>query len=405
MALQFEITDETGAAVQDITEIASNKRYTPRLNLPWTASCRFPNHLVSIFDLEGYYRLKVRESGVIKFNGIIWTDGADGDPDKGYSEITAIDPMGAFFPRRPARDADGDFSKPSFLTDFVTGPQIMEEIIANSIAYEGEMGIAPGTFDTGGVDLSGTPTNWPMNLGDIYGLLAGTGELDLVPTPSDTTDGVMVTLDGHNGDFGDDLTASVNFDYFTGDLNARGMRKVGSMEQICNKLWYYLGPRVGTIDDPAGDDQHWSGNITGDGMPDGDPAPGGQALPNPPGGDVDYANPLGDLINASRTDLGVFMDIRIYDGDGANSLANLYARLWQTEVLLRALPRKMLYVTPIRGVAPSFHIGDMITLNAGTEFRGGFTGAQQRVYGYTVAEDDDGVLEVIDLMTSADQES
>lgn len=394
MALQFVITDSTGATVQDISSIASNKRYTPRLNLPWTASCRFPSHLVQIPDLAGYYRLKVRSGGVIVFNGIIWTVGDDGNENTAYTEITAIDPVGAFFPRRPARDADGDFSKPAFLTTYATGPQIIQAILANSVTYEGTMGIASGTWATGGADLSGAPVDWPMTLGDILSLLTGTGELDVVPTPSDTTDGVMVTLDGYNGNFGSDLTGSVNFDWQTGDFNARAIRRSHSMETICNKLWYYLGPRVLTSADPAGD-QHWRGNVTGD-HPD---------LPNPPGGDVDYANPLGDLINASRTGLGVFMDVRIYDSEDAASTTPLFLRLWQTEVLLRLTPRKMIYVTPVRGTTLAFHIGDLITVNAGTALRGGFSGAEQRVYAYTVAEDDDGVSEIIDIVTSADQEA
>jgi hypothetical protein len=402
MALQFEITDSTGTAVQDISDVASNKRYTPRLNLPWTAACRFPSHLVPIADLAGYHRLKVRDNGTIKFNGIIWTVGDDGNENTCYTEITAIDPVGAFFPRRPARDADGDFSKPSFITDFVTGPQIVEEILANSVTYEGDMGIASGSWAGSGVDLTGVPVDWPMTLSDIMGILCATGELDVVPTPSDTTDGVMVTLDGYNGDFGTDLSATVNFDWGTGDFNARSMRRTQSMETICNKLWYYLGPRVLTSSDPAGD-QHWRGNITGDGMPDG--AGGSTPLPNPPGGDVDFSNPLGDLINASRSDLGVYMDINVFDGDAEASVAYLYARMWQTEVLLRQQPRQMLYVTPNRGTALSFHIGDLITLNAGSKMRGGFSNATQRVYSYTVSESDDGVSEITDITTSADQEA
>lgn len=400
MALQFEITDGDGTAVLDISAFASNKRYTPRLNLPWTAACRFQSHLVPIVDFSGY-RLKVRESGVIKFNGLIFTAGDDGDENTCYTEITAIDPQGYFFQKRPARDADGDFSKPSFLTDFVTGPQIFEEILTNSMdpTYEGDMGIAMGTFATGGVDLSGTPVDWPMTLAKILNLLTGTGELDVVPTPSDTTDGVMVTLDGYNGDFGTNLSASVNFDWATGDFNARKMKRTWSLADAANKLFYYLGPRKGTAADPAGN-QHWEGNVTGDGYAAG--AGSYTPLPDPPGGDIGFSNPLGDLIVASRALLGTLMDIRIYDG--AAAAAHLYARLWQTEQLLRVNGKTMLFVTPKRGIAPAFHIGDLITLNAGAAMRGGFTGVQ-RVYQYTVGEDDDGVPEITDIVASADQEA
>jgi len=58
------------------------------------------------------------------------------------------------------------------------------------------------------------------------------------------------------------------------------------------------------------------------------------------------------------------------------------------------------------GVAPvqvgDFDIGDLIAVNAGSIIRGGFSGAQ-RVYGYTVNFNENGILEMGEIMTSADQ--
>lgn len=399
MALQFELTDTTGAPVADISEVSFNKKVTPRLNLPATASCKCVTDGLPE-NLEGEHRLKVRLDGDLIFNGPIWDWEDAGDENTVYTELTAIDPM-VFWGSRPARDADGDFSKPAFMQTFTTAPQIVEEILGNSITYEGALGIVTGSFATGGVNVSGAPVDWPMTVAQIVALLMQTGELDLVLSPSDTTDGVMATVDGYNGDYGADLTGSVSFDYQTGQYNARSIRRHRSMSTVCNKLWYYLGPRVGTSADVAGD-QHWKGSITGDGMPDG--AGGSVALPNPPGGGLDYSNPLGDLIAASRSAYGVLMNIRIFDGE-ASVIPYLYARLWQKEMQLRVTPRELLQITPIRGLAPSFGIGDLITVNAGPKLRGGFTGAVQRVYAYTISEDDDGVPAVTDIVCSPDQET
>ena len=46
----------------------------------------------------------------------------------GYVVYNSSDPM-ELWQWRPARDPDGDFSKPSFIQDFETGPQIMEAIL------------------------------------------------------------------------------------------------------------------------------------------------------------------------------------------------------------------------------------------------------------------------------------
>lgn len=382
-ALQFELTSPSGVAILDISSYAFDKKVTRRLNLPWTASCRVPSSYLT-YPMAGYQRLKVRLNGSIFFNGFVYEVGDDGD-ETGVptTEITAIDPM-IWWKGRPARDADGDFSLPSFFTDYLYGPQIMRAIIDNSETWEGSLGVSIGSVATGGVSLAGAPANWPMTVGDVATMLTATGELDIVLTPLDGgADMAQVNL--YNGNYGSNLSGSVVFDYGTGQYNVRQIRRTESMANLCNKLWYYLGPKI--------DDQHWRGNVTGD-------ATGSY---NPPGGDVDYANPLGNLINTSRSALGVWMDVKIHDDLGVeNSLRPLYTRMWQTEQTLRVTPRLMLYITPVRGVAPTFDIGDRVTINAGAALRGGFTGATQRIYGYTVAESNEGVIEVVDFVASPD---
>ncbi len=115
------------------------------------------------------------------------------------------------------------------------------------------------------------------------------------------------------------------------------------------------------------------------------------------------------------------MEVRIYDGQGDDSdqpvaYRELYQRLWQEESWLRAVPRTLIHVTPVRmsdnmvlppGVNPvpvgAFDIGDLVTVTAGPIVRGGFTGAQ-RIYEYTVSWDEDGIVEVGELLTASDAE-
>lgn len=405
MPLDAYLTDPAGSTVLDMSDLAT-KSVTPRLNLPGTARFRIPSqHLPDDIE-DGGYRVKVKLDGAMLHNGLVWAGDFDGDEDACYTEFTTIEPT-VLYGDRPARDADGDYTKPTFLTDFATGPQIIEALHDASVAFEGFLPFTIGTVATGGADLSGAPVDWPKMIEEIRGTLVQTGQLDTVFVPVDGG-ASMGVLDLYNGNFGTDLTGSVTFDYQTGAYNVRRIRRQWSAADVVNKLEYLLGPRVLTSSDPAGD-QHWRGKITGDGMPDG--AGGSTPLPNPPGGDLGVSSPLSDLILQSRTLQGVRMAIRIFDGDSETALANLYGRLWQTESLLRAFPRKLLAITPVRGTEATsssrlgeFHIGDLVRVNAGTKVHGGFS-ADVRVYAYTVSEDEDGVVAVDSLVTSADQEA
>lgn len=328
---------------------------------------------------------------------------------------------------------------------------------------EGPTFLTFGSFATGGVDLSGAPVDWPMTIAELTSLLVSTGEVDIVITPTDPGGGIMGTVAGYNGRYGTDLSGSIVFSYGMGDYNVRRVRWNQDMTSVVNKLWYYGGPRVDTAADPAGD-QHWCWNITGDDPafnPDGIPsgawtlggsyvvpdtvtnltpsvtficilghvataadepgvganwqtywaqslvAPGGRN--SPPASSTN--NPLGVKRIASQGSYGVRMDIQIFDAYDDDCVPgfgtpgrNLYRKRWQTESWLRADPRELIHITPTRGTEiGTFDIGDLVTVEATAAVRGGFTGVQ-RVYEYTVSWDQDGVLELSELQTSADNE-
>jgi hypothetical protein len=258
---------------------------------------------------------------------------------------------------------------------------------------EGPLFLEFGSFETGGVDLSGAPTDWPMTIAEIATLLTDTGELDIVLTPIDSG-GNMARIDCYNGDFGTDLSGSVIFDYAMGARNVSRVRWNRDITNMCNKLWYYGGPRVGTVTDPEGD-QHWCFNITAD-----DPG-----LADPPQTDIET------LRAAAQGQYGVRMEIKIFDAESENCRdpavnfsRELYRRLWQIESWLRAQPHELIHITPTRETEiGSFDIGDLVMVRAGAAVRGGFSGVQ-RIYQYTIGWDSDGVLALDELQTSPSQE-
>lgn len=360
----------------DVTANTLEGSATHQHNRPSFATVRQPSHLATGTTTS---RLKIVLDGTLDFHGSCVMIEDQGDEDTMYSTFTFADPT-LIFEMRPARDPDGDFSKPSFFQAQITAPQIVEEIITNSISNsgavgqrEGPMGIVLGSFATGGASLVGAPADWPMSIAQVVALLAETGELDVVNRPID--DGTnMGEVSAYNGDYGS--VTGTSFEYATGSFNAIGCRRTQDVRELCNKLWVYLGPREGTKADPAGD-QHWAANITGD----------DSGLPDPPQATILAAR------DASRAAYYQRMVIRIFDGDGAIAMRELYRRWWQMESWMRLKPQTMVHITPQRGIKPSFRTGDLINVAAGTKFRGGFSG-QQRVMEYTYRFDNDGVVEL-----------
>lgn len=428
----------------DVSGVSIEGSVTRRLNRPAQASIKIP--MDSAIGCPGS-RLQVWFDGTLYFHGMVMDLEVDSAEDDGYSVYNASDPM-ELWQWRVVRADDGDFSRPAgdggvddLFATYITGPEIMNAVMMNtegSTTAQGNPALNPPSqtegptflnfagFATNGCDLTGAPVDWPQTIQQLFSLLASTGCLDAVITPTDPGGGIMGDLNFYNGDYGTDLSASVSLQYGMGNYTVRNVRWNQDMSQIVNKLWYYGGPRVGTAADPAGD-QHWCWNIQGQ-----DPVfnPDGTAELVPPGGtSVDSNNdpanftnnPLGQRIYDSRyTDgcyggtfddgYGVRMQVNIFDGLSDTCLGEgsfdperwLYRRLWQAESWARAVPRDLIHVTPIRGYPiGNFDIGDIITVEAVSTVMGGFSGAQ-RIYQYTISWSEDGPCEISELQTSSD---
>jgi hypothetical protein len=451
----------------DVTDQCVAGSWTRRLNRPSVAQIRMPMQSAAA-DVGAPLKIEalVGTSYEIVHHGRVLLCETDTGEDTGYTVYNSTDPM-ELWNWRPVRDNDCDFSDPQIITEYLTGPAIIEAALNNSIDCggggpddcEGDLFLTINAAASGGVDLTGAPTDWPMTIAELASLLVSTGEVDVVITPTDPGGGIMGEVDFYNGDYGTDLSSTIVFSYGTGDFNVRRLRWNQDMTTMVNKLWYYGGPKIATAADPAAV-QHWCFNVTGDDPafnPDGFGAGawatftsyfeqyvvtnGGtsficiqdntSAASNEPGVGVDWQqywtvlmvppggrnsppassgnNQLGALRISSQAAYGVRMDIQIFDAydacAGVGTVGrDLFRKRWQQESWLRAQPREIIHVTPTRETEiGTFDIGDRVGVEAVAAVRGGFSGVQ-RVYEYTVSWDNDGVLELSELQTSADNE-
>jgi hypothetical protein len=400
LAVSLDGTDVSGVAIRGSATRRLNRPSQAQITIPMDSAIGGPGSILKV-SFDG--------GSTLFHHGRVLDCETDTGEDEGFTVYNSSDPM-ELWQWRPARDGPastdpGDFSNPTMFQEFPTGPQLIEQMLLQSeddsdpALGEGPLFLDLGTFEGGGVDLSGAPVDWPMTIAQVVGLLVSTGEVDVVITPTDPGGDIMGTVDVYNGDYGTDLSGSVVFQYGTGSLNVRRLRWNEDMTQMCNKLWYFGGPRIETAQDPGGN-QHWCFNVQGD-----DPGlPGFPASP-----------PYSTVIacrDDSRDTYGVRMEVKIFDAasdlcvgqSGSDPGRELYRYLWITESYARCVPRELIHITPIRGYGiGSFDIGDLVGVEAGAQVRGGFSGAQ-RVYGYSISWDEDGPFELSELQTSADME-
>lgn len=412
----------------DVTELCIEGSITPRLNRVSTASCRLNMQAIADafgtqFPGAGSYLKVYLENDILGTTPVLYHHGrvlsceTTANEDGGYTVFNSADPL-ELWQHRPVRDDDGDFSLPTLLDVYEFGPQIIQAMFNNSedttlggggpppTDSEGPLRMRINSVAGGTISLKGAPTDWPMTMAQLTSLLISTGIVDVVVTPIefDASDNYGL-LDIYNGDYGTDRSATVKFQYGMGAYNVRALRWNEDMTNLCNKLWYYLGPKC--------DDQHWQANVTGD---DSflDYPPGGKL--QPPAAFVPATNPLGIARVISQTLYDVRMEIKIWDAEGGTGDGNdcgpagpvghnLYRRLWQIEQWLRDYPLELIHVTPTRDAEiGAFDIGDLVLVEASSEVKGGFSGAQ-RIYEYTVSWDaEESVPALSELQVSSDQE-
>jgi hypothetical protein len=378
----------------EVTVRCQQMSYTPDMNALWSAEIRLASQYASGIT-EGGTELIITDNGggTVLFAGPCWYGEDDGDANNQFSTLTGFDHR-VKWPWRQVMDADGDYSDPSIFLDFENAVDIMEAAIDNNVAVDGTYGITVGSVSASSFPLIGyKPTDWPWSLQTLWDFLANTGTLDVMLNPGIGAS----TVDLYPGDAGTDLSGSVVFDYNTGSFNCIGAKYTFDMKNTISRIRYFLGPKRPWY---RGDIQHYSADVQID-----DPA-------------LDIYDPVKQAQIDSQSGAmegitGLMREIQIYDSnpplpDGVNppemtgesALRDLYYALWQSEMLVRTVPRRLLSVTPEPGIMPAFGVGDLITTNA--VIRGTVPSSVQRVYRYTVEQDTEGNEMITNLVTSAD---
>lgn len=393
MTWTFSLCDRvTDATLADLTVWSTSKKVSARLNRPLAVDLTVPGDTTSLQGdagdglpllWPGVRTVKAYQDGTLRGHTIVWNWGPSGDPNNTAWTLTGYDPM-MLFPKRLVQEADGTFADPVFPSP-ISGAEIIQLALENTIANDGALPIDLTGPIASSADLAADLSGWPTTIADLVSTLTDTGELDIQMFPVDTTTGyaagVMAQVRVADS-LGSDLTATVHFDYGTGSYNVSNIRRSFDLDELCNKLYYYLGPR-GTYDN-----RHYKGNITAT-------ETGLEA----------YAA----LQDTSRDIYGVFMDVKIFDDtDVENSQRKLFHQLWKTEVTLRVQPRELLYVTPAPGTGSAFrpfidyNPGDVVSVNASTLVGPAISSAAQRIYGFDVEIDANGVERVSELIVSPD---
>ncbi len=377
-------------AYLDATEVTVHCQQmsrTPALNDLYQAQIRLPSQYASIS--EGATELIITDNGGgVLHAGASWYGEDSGDPNDQMTVVTSYDPR-VKWPYRQVMDDDGDYSDPDIFADFEDAPTIMSAAIINSISNDGGMGISVNSYSPSLTPLVGfKPTDWPWTLRQLWDFLVSTGELDVMLNPAA---GGSSTVDLYPGDAGTDLSGSVVFEYNTGSHNCSNAVYTFDMKNVITRIRDFLGPKRPQY---RNDIQHWAADVQID-----DPK-----LDVPP---FSTRQPTIEAQSAAMQSItGLMRETRVYDSipkelGGEVTLKDLYYALWQTEMLVRTVPRRLLQMTPQAGISPSFNVADIITANAVIR---GTVGGAQRVHSFTVEQDTEGNESITQLVVTADGE-
>jgi len=394
----FELCDQVDTVLADITGYVT-ATVSPRLNRPFSLVLNGPSDQDvwktihtdgDRYLTEGIRTVKAKRNGVLIANPEIWRLDYTGDENTQQAQITCYDSM-IRLAKRNTRDDVGRVADWIF-PDTIDAGALVQELFQNSVTYD-DTGVpfgVPRVFPidcttgafTAATDVAEALSDGPMPLGDmVYTRLTDTGVCDVMLVPTDTAAGSDPGIYGivHCLDtWGSDLTGTVHFDYDAGANNVKAIRRSFDMDAVTNWLRYLLGPKIRS--------DHWRGSLEAV-----DPAWG--------------TNAYRDAEAASRTRYGSLPIYAVFDSD-ANSARAFYRALWKADSTLRINPRQLLYLTPAGNSAfepfAHYNVGDRVATNIGDSVGPALSDAMQRIYGFDLQVDVNGVEDPGELIVSPD---
>lgn len=397
----FELCDQDDVLLDDVTDLVTGT-VSPRLNNPYSHILEGPADSsvwktaapdgLRALDV-GIRTIKAKRNGVLIANPEIWRLDYTGDENKQRVQISCFDSMVRTVARRVA-DSNARFAGWQF-PDVISAGDLVKEVFQNGILFDddavpfGTARIFPidcttaGAF-TASTDVAEQLTDGPMSVSDlVYGRICQTGVADVMLVPTDTAAGSPPGIYGivHCVDaWGSDKTATVHLDYDVGDRNVKAIRRSFDMGQVTNWLRYELGPTLGV--------DRWRGSLEAV-----DPLL------------LAVATAYRDNEAASRLKYGSLPLFEVFDSD-ANKAREFYRALWKAEDTLRVNPRQLLYLTPAGNSAfePFVHynVGDRVSTNLSDNVGPAEEGLIQRIYGFDLTVDVNGVESPGELGVSPD---
>jgi hypothetical protein len=393
----FELCDQDDVLLADVTGLVT-ATVSPRLNQPFSLQLNGPAdqdewktiHTDGFRYLtEGLRTIKAKRNGVLIGNVEIWRLDYRGDENTQAVQVSCFDSM-VRLPFRAVSDNAGRDDAQVF-PDSITAGAFVQLLFQYSILHDDDVPygttrlfpIDPSGAFTAATDVSDLLGSAGNMAGLIYTKICATGVADVMLTPTDTAAGSAPGIYGivHCVDaWGSDKTGTVHFDYDAGDDNVKAIRRSFDMAEVTNWLRYLFGPKIAR--------DRWRGSLEA----------------------MDAAllaetTSYRDAEAASRAKYGTLRLFEVFDSD-ANKARELWRAIWKTETTLRRNPRQLLYLTPAGNSAfepfVDYQVGDRIAANLGDNIGPPLTGGIQRIYGFDLTVDVNGVESPGELIVSPD---
>jgi hypothetical protein len=363
---RWDLCDRYGVVIQTLDPYVMGREMIFDLNRPCSVAGRVAsnNAVINATYVDGFPYLSPGNrtlkcwryeggSWVLRFAGIVWQVSDEGDTDTSYTSFTAFDPWQFLF-RRMIRRNDGNLKKTVHLAN--NAAAAVKRHLEKTIEYAGACYIDPDDVDAYFQPLLVylTMEYEQEYLGRAFIDVTDTGVVDVRLNPVDRTDGILCIPTAVET-YGSDKTL-ITFQYDIGDRVAMGWERTLDMDQVANSITNFTGKK--------------------------------KAAP------VFVEDSDSQLTYGVMEDAKVFTEIQ--HTDALTALSNM-------ELAERKDPRELIQAVPLPEtgavVFEDYFLGDTVTVETSNSAREAVSGIQ-RIYGFTLDIDDEGVERITELRVS-----